>query len=289
MIHLAAACLLHGAPPEWEKATPTPLYRGSTCLCEPTRGRLVQPLTADECWKPASGYAFGICGDALRRQHACVCSRETTPKCIPVRIQHACDFPCDNVSVYVHSGQYMKRAWASLFVTVAIRSRISKSSSTHPRGGGRAGDGGFSRDPRCRLICLAATFSRNWIPPVSDLSACSEEDRTARGRHAGPRPDPDCTRPDKCAPIRHQRKPCSGPDCANARSPASSFAVSMSSPAGLRSASPCSSTSLDFERHGGRPPTPKRLPLGSRPPFQIRLPRSVEATMLCAPFRSGVV
>ncbi len=90
------------------------------------------------------------------------------------------------------------------------------------------------------------TVSRNWIPPVSDLSACPEEDRTACGRHAGPRPDPDCTRPDKCALIRHQRRPCSGPDCANARSPASSFAVSTSSPAGLRSASPCSSTSLDF-------------------------------------------
>ena len=118
--------------------------------------------------------------------------------------------------------------------------------SPFPRGGGRAGDGGFSRDPRCRLICLAATFSRNWIPPVSDLSACSEEDRAARGRHPGPPADPDCTRPDKCAPIRHQRRPCSGPDCANARSPASSFAVSTSSPAGLRSASPCSSTSLDF-------------------------------------------
>jgi len=51
--------------------------------------------------------------------------------------------------------------------------------SPFPRGGGRAGDGGFTRDPRCRLICLAAPFSRNWIPPVSDLSACSEEDRAA--------------------------------------------------------------------------------------------------------------
>ena len=146
----------------------------------------------------------------------------------------------------MHTYQHMKRAYVSLFVMETIRSRISKSSSTHPRGGGRAGDGGFSRDPRCRLICLAAPFSRNWIPPVSDLSACSEEDRAARGRHPGPPADPDCTRPDKCAPIRHQRRPCSGPDCANARSPASSFAVSTSSPAGLRSASPCSSTSLDF-------------------------------------------
>jgi hypothetical protein len=32
----------------------------------------VQPLTPDECWKPASGYAFGICGDALNAAYGVV-------------------------------------------------------------------------------------------------------------------------------------------------------------------------------------------------------------------------